>query len=159
MKRFRMTGLGLLMAGALLTGCSASDVPANHTISSTRPFGSAAHLLRLANYEQRSKTDIVTDLDASPGDKRRHLTPNDQVAKVTALWHAISGGAVGRQVTWSNLDTGSHGYAEIMREVQIPDSDRVCREYREAFVVAGQSETEMGQVCQLRDGGWWKIEG
>jgi surface antigen len=159
MKRFLMSGLGLLAAGALLTGCSASGVPANQTISSTRSFGSTTHLLRLANYEQSSKTDIVTDPDASPGDKRSHLTPNDQVAKVTALWHAISAGAIGRQVAWSNRDTGSHGYAEIMREVQIPDSDRVCREYHEAFVVAGQSASEMGQVCQLRDGGWWKIEG
>jgi surface antigen len=157
MKRFCMSGLGLLVAGAVLTGCSGA--PANQAIASTRPFASATHLLRLASYEQGSETDIVTDLDASPGDKRSHLTPNDQVAKVTALWHAISAGAIGRQVAWSNRDTGSHGYAEIMREVQIPDSDRVCREYHEAFVVAGQSESEMGQVCQLRDGGWWKIEG
>jgi surface antigen len=158
MNRLRMSGLGLLVSAALLSACSMQDAPANQSISSTRPFASP-HLLRLANYEQGSKTDIVTDLEAGAGDRGRHLTPNDQVAKVTALWHAISGGAVGRQVTWSNLDTGSHGYAEIMREVQIPESDRVCREYREAFVVSGRSETEMGQACQLRDGSWWKIEG
>jgi surface antigen len=160
MNRLRMSGLGLLVSAALLlSACSAQDAPSSQSISSTRPFASTTHLLRLANYEQGSKTDIVTDLEAGAGDRRHHLTPNDQVAKVTALWHAISGGAVGRQITWSNLDTGSHGYAEIMREVQIPDSDRVCREYREAFVIAGRSESEMGQACQLRDGSWWKIEG
>jgi surface antigen len=158
MKRRGMSGLGLLMATAVLAGCSAPDAPANQSISSTRPFASM-RMLRLASYEQGNKSDGATDLDVAPADNRRHLTPNDQVAKVTALWHAISSGTVGRQVTWSNRDTGSHGYAEIMREVQIPDSDRVCREYREAFVIAGQSETEMGQACQLRDGSWWKIEG
>ena len=60
---------------------------------------------------------------------------------------------------WSNADTGSHGFAEVMREVPIPDSDRVCREYREAFVIGGRSENDVGQACQLRDGSWWKIQG
>ena len=32
-------------------------------------------------------------------------------------------------------------------------------EYREAFVVGGRSDRDVGQVCQLRDGSWWKIEG
>jgi surface antigen len=159
MKRLRMTGLGLLAAGPLLMGCSAPNSPANETISSTRSFASTRHLLRLARYEDGSKADVVTDLEAGRAEARRRLTPSDHVAKVTALWHAISSGAVGRQFTWSNSDTGSHGYAEIMREVKIPDSDRVCREYREAFVIAGRSESEMGQACQLRDGSWWKIEG
>ena len=159
MKRSRLSGLGLLAAAALVGACTAPNAPANETISSTRSFGSMKDLLRLAHYEEGSKADIVTELEAGGADTRRHLTATDQVAKVTALWHAISDGAVGRQVTWSNRDTGSHGYAEIMREVKIPESDRVCREYREAFVVAGRSETEMGQVCQLRDGSWWRIEG
>jgi surface antigen len=159
MKRLRMSGLGLFAAMALLPACSAQDVqPESRAFSATRPYASTP-LLRFASYEQGNKTDIVADLEAGANDRRRHLTPNDQVAKVTALWHAISGGAVGRQVAWSNSDTGSHGYAEIMREVQLPDSDRVCREYREAFVIAGRSETEMGQACQLRDGSWWRIEG
>ena len=159
MKRLHLCGLGLFLAATLLAACAAQEpLATSREAPSTRPFG-VKPLLRLANYEQDSKADIVTHFDVDQADTRRHLTPNDQVAKVTALWHAISDGAVGRQVAWSNNDTGSHGYAEIMREVQIPESDRVCREYREAFVVAGRSETEVGQACQLRDGSWWKIEG
>jgi surface antigen len=159
MKQLRLSGLGLLAAAALLMGCNALNAPPNETISSTRPFASTTHLLRLANYEQHGKADIVTDLGSGTADTGHHLAPDDQVAKVTALWHAISDGTVGRQVTWTNRDTGSHGYAEIMREGKIPESDRVCREYREAFVIGGRSEKEMGQACQLRDGSWWKIEG
>lgn len=148
------------MLAALLAGCGAPDLSTREAVSSTRPFASTP-LLRLANYEQGNKADIVTSLEAGmpAADMRHHLTPDDQVAKVTALWHAISDGAVGRQVTWSNRDTGSHGYAEIMREVKLPESDRVCREYRESYVIGDRSETEMGQACQLRDGSWWKIEG
>jgi len=153
MKRLRMLGLALL--AAFLPACSAptiSDVPATRSLAS-RP------LLRLASFEDGSKADIVTHFAGDPADTQHRLTPDDQVAKVTALWHAINDGAVGRQVVWSNVGTGSHGYAEVMREVPIPESDRVCREYREAFVVAGRSETELGQACQLRDGSWWKIQG
>jgi surface antigen len=157
MKRLRL--YGLVIATALLAACAARDPMAtSQELPSTRPFASKP-LLRLANYEQNSKTDIVSHVDVEPADTQRHLSPKDEVAKITALWHAISDGAVGRQVAWSNLDTGSHGFAEVMREVPIPESDRVCREYREAFVVAGRNARDVGQVCQLRDGSWWKIQG
>jgi surface antigen len=100
--------------------------------------------------------------DSEPAAPRRGgngLSADDQVAKVSALWRAVRAGAVGQPVAWANAGTGSHGFAEVMREVPIPDSDRVCREYREAFVIAGRSDSDVGQACQLRDGSWWKIEG
>jgi surface antigen len=156
MKRLRVSGLVLLAAATLLAACAnvtRSDAPAAMRSFASRP------LLRLASYENGSKADIVAHVDIDPADTGRHLSLDDRVAKVTALWHAINDGKVGRQVAWSNAGTGSHGYAEIMREVPIPESDRVCREYREAFVVAGRGETDVGQACQLRDGGWWKIQG
>ena len=68
MKRLRMSGLGLLVSAALLPACSMQDAPANQSISSTRPFASP-HLLRLANYEQGSKTDIARQIgNAVPPD-------------------------------------------------------------------------------------------
>ncbi len=156
MQRLLLPRLGLLIAAALLPAC-APQRPSDSVVT-TRPFA-AKPLLRLASYEPGSKVAIVTQLEAEPADARRGLSPNDQVAKVTALWHAVKVGAVGRPVEWSNVDTGSHGFAEIMRDVPIPDSDRLCREYREAFVIGGRSESDVGQACQLRDGSWWKIQG
>ena len=156
MHRLHLPGLGLLIAVALLPACAPQR--ASDSVATTRPFA-AKPLLRLANYEPGGKVDIVMQPEAEPADPRRGLTANDQVAKVTALWHAVRVGAIGRPVPWSNADTGSHGFAEIMRDVPIPESDRVCREYREAFVIGGRSESDVGQVCQLRDGSWWKIQG
>lgn len=156
MQRLRLPRLGFLIAAALLTACAPPR--ASDTAGTTRPFA-AKPLLRLASYEPNSKIDIVTQGEAEPAGARRGINANDQVAKVAALWHAVKTGAVGHPVEWSNGDTGSHGFAEIMREVQIPDSDRVCREYREAFVIGGRSDSDVGQVCQLRDGSWWKIQG
>ena len=156
MRRFLPGHLGLLTAVALLTACAGPHPSSD--LATTRPF-MAKPLLRLASYEPGSKIDIVMQPEIEPTDARRGISANDQVAKVTALWHAVRGGAVGHPVSWSNADTGSHGFAEIMREVPIPDSDRVCREYREAFVIGGRSENDVGQACQLRDGSWWKIQG
>jgi surface antigen len=157
MQRFPLPRLGLAVAtAALLAACTAQR--ASDTAATTRPFA-AKPLLRLASYAPDSKVDIITQFDAAPADARRGLSANDQVAKVTALWHAVKIGSVGTPVAWSNADTGSHGFAEIMREVSIPDSDRVCREYREAFVIGGRSDSDVGQACQLRDGSWWKIQG
>jgi surface antigen len=156
MQRFRLARLGLLITAALLPACAGQH--ARNDVATTRPFA-AKPLLRLASYEPGSKIDIVMQPEIEPADPRRGLNANDQVAKVAALWHAVRGGAVGHPVAWSNADTGSHGFAEVMREVPIPDSDRVCREYREAFVIGGRSENDVGQACQLRDGSWWKIQG
>jgi hypothetical protein len=156
MQRLHLPRLGLLIAAAFLPACAPQHV--SDVVATTRPFV-AKPLLRLASYEPGSKVDIVTQFEVEPADPRRGLTANDQVAKVAALWHAVKASAVGHPVEWSNADTGSHGFAEIMRDVPIPESDRVCREYREAFVVGGRSDRDVGQVCQLRDGSWWKIEG
>ena len=155
MQRLLPGRLGVLMAAALLTACAA---PHPSSEATTRPF-MAKPLLRLASYEPDSKVDIVMQPEAEPADARRGLSADDQIAKVSALWHAVRGAAVGQPVPWSNADTGSHGFAEVMREVAIPESDRVCREYREAFVIGGRSENDVGQACQLRDGSWWKIQG
>ena len=155
MQRFLPGPLGLLTAAALLTACAG---PPSSDLATTRPF-MAKPLLRLASYESDSKIDIVMQPEAEPAAPRRGLSADDQVAKVSALWHAVRASAVGDPVTWANADTGSHGFAEVTREVPIPNSDRVCREYREAFVIGGRSENEVGQACQLRDGSWWKIEG
>lgn len=156
MQRFLPGPLGLLTAAALLTACAAPQPSSD--LATTRPF-MANPLLRLASYEPGGKIDIVMQPEAEPADARRGLSADDQVAKVSALWHAVRTSAVGDPVTWSNADTGSHGFAEVTREVPIPDSDRMCREYREAFVIGGRSENEVGQACQLRDGSWWKIQG
>ena len=156
MQRFLPGHLGLLTAAALLTACAGPHPSSD--VATTRPF-MAKHLLRLASYEPSSRLDIVMEPEVEPADPRRGLSADDQVAKVSALWHAVKAGAVGLPVTWSNADTGSHGFAEVTREVSIPDSDRVCREYREAFVIGGRSEKDVGQACQLRDGSWWKIQG
>jgi surface antigen len=156
MQRFLSGSLGLLTAASLLTACAGPH--ASSDLATTRPF-MARPLLRLASYEPNSKIDIVMQPAAEPADPRRGLSADDQVAKVAALWHAVRVSAVGDPVAWSNADTGSHGFAEVTREVPIPDSDRVCREYREAFVIGGRSENDVGQACQLRDGSWWKIQG
>jgi len=156
MQRFLPGHLGLLTAAALLTACAGPHPSSD--LATTRPFAGKP-LLRLASYEPNSKIDIVMEPEAEPADARRGLSADDQVAKVSALWHAVRASAVGHPVAWSNADTGSHGFAEVMREVPIPDSDRVCREYREAFVIGGRSENDVGQACQLRDGSWWKIQG
>jgi outer membrane surface antigen len=156
MQRFPLPRLSLLIVAMFLPACAAPRT--SDDVATTRPFA-AKPLLRLASYEPSSKIDIIMQPEAEPADARRGLTVNDQVAKVTALWHAVKAGAVGHPVQWSNADTGSHGFAEIMRDVPIPESDRVCREYREAFVIGGRSENDAGQVCQLRDGSWWKIQG
>ncbi|HKW52341.1 MAG TPA: RT0821/Lpp0805 family surface protein [Stellaceae bacterium] len=156
MQRLLPARLGLLIAAALLPACAGPH--ASNDMATTRPFA-AKPLLRLASYEPGSKIDIVMQAEAEPTNPRRGLSADDQVAKVSALWHAVRTGAVGHPVPWSNADTGSHGFAEVMREVPIPDSDRVCREYREAFVIGGRSENDVGQACQLRDGSWWKIQG
>lgn len=144
------------MAAALLTAC-AGPRPSSG-LATTRPFA-AKPWIRLASYEPNGTVDIVMQPEAEPADARRGLSADDQVAKVSALWHAVKAGAVGHPVTWSNADTGSHGFAEVMRDVPIPDSDRVCREYREGFVIGGRSDNDVGQACQLRDGSWWKIQG
>jgi surface antigen len=156
MQRFLLARLGLLITAALLPACAAPR--ASNDEATTQSFATK-HLLRLASYEPGSKIDVVMQPEVEAPDPRRGLSANDQVAKVSALWHAVRTGAVGHPVSWSNADTGSHGFAEIMREVPIPDSDRVCREYREAFVIGGRSENDVGQACQLRDGSWWKIQG
>jgi surface antigen len=156
MQRFLPVRLGLLIAAALLPACTGPH--ASNDLATTRPFA-AKPLLRLASYKPDSKIDIVMQPEAGPAEPRRGLSADDQVAKVSALWHAVRSGAVGHPVPWANADTGSHGFAEVTREVPIPESDRVCREYREAFVVVGRSENDIGQACQLRDGSWWKIQG
>jgi surface antigen len=156
MQRLPPACLGLLIAAALLPACASQHT--SNQAATTRPFA-AKPLLRLASYEPGSKIDIVMQPEPEPADMRRGLSANDQVAKVSALWHAVRAGIVGNPVPWSNADTGSHGFAEVVREVPIPESDRVCREYREAFVIGGHSESDVGQACQLRDGSWWKIQG
>jgi len=156
MQRLLSGPLGLLTTAALLTACAGPQPSSD--LATTRPF-MAKPLLRLASYQPSSKIDIVMQPEPEPADARRGLSADDQVAKVSALWHAVRASAVGHPVSWSNADTGSHGFAEVTREVPIPDSDRMCREYREAFVISGRSENDVGQACQLRDGSWWKIQG
>ena len=66
---------------------------------------------------------------------------------------------VGGEVTWTNPRSGDHGQALILREAAIPESDRVCREYRRDDVVGGLAHRTLGQVCQQRDGSWAIISG
>lgn len=153
-----MCGLVLLAAACLLPGCTAAQKPLGEGQDSFASPFTAKPLLRLASLE-RGKVDIVVSLDEPRRSNRPILTPNDQLAKTRALWHAVKGAAIGEAVEWSNGETGSHGVVEIMRDVRIPESDRICREYHEAFVVEGRKQSDAGQFCQLRNGSWSKIEG
>ncbi len=158
MTRLHKCGLALL-AASLSIGCSGDRLGATLGPETAAVPLAPKQLVRLAAYERGGKIDIVTNLDAEQGAARPRLRPQDETAKAAALWSAVSGTAVGRPVEWSNAETGSHGYVEITREVAIPESDRMCREYRETFVAEGRSEADVGQACQLRDGSWWKIQG
>ncbi len=84
---------------------------------------------------------------------------DDTVAKTMALWRAVRGRMMTEPVEWANQSTGGHGSAQIIREVAIPDSDRVCREFRQSGVIGGRRYQNYGQVCQQKDGDWSLIQG
>jgi surface antigen len=89
----------------------------------------------------------------------RVVADDTQVAQMVALWRAVTRSMVGQEIAWSNKSNGDHGNALIVREADIPDSDRVCREYREDGMLSGQVYRSAGQVCQQRDGTWAIISG
>jgi surface antigen len=89
----------------------------------------------------------------------RVLASDTQVAQTIALWRAISRGAVGQEIEWSSSVTADHGTAQVLRDVPLPESDRMCREYRQDSVIGNRSHRTLGQVCQQRDGSWVAISG
>lgn len=84
----------------------------------------------------------------------RVVASDTKVAQTIALWRAISRSAVGQQIEWSNSVTSDHGTALVVREVLLPESDRMCREYRQDSVINGRAHRTIGQVCQQHDGNW-----
>jgi surface antigen len=89
----------------------------------------------------------------------RVIAGDTQVAQTLALWRAVSRGAVGQEIEWASSASADHGTAIVLRDVPLPKSDRICREYRQDSVIDGRARRSLGQVCQQRDGGWVVLGG
>jgi|SRR6185437_3619265 surface antigen len=141
--------LSAVAATALLASCLAAC--AGPSASGSReglavaPATNGVHLAATGAAPQHSGLRVVDEDSA--------------VAQTLALWRAVTRAPIGAEVTWSNPRSGDHGQALILREAAIPDSDRVCREYRRDDVVGGTAHRTVGQVCQQRDGSWAVISG
>ena len=60
---------------------------------------------------------------------------------------------VGKQITWSNPDTGNHGTVVPTREGN-DSSGNLCREYQTTVTVGGKTEQAYGTACRQADGSW-----
>ena len=140
--------LSAAVAAALLASCLAACAGPGATADGEGRSGAPGTEFRLA---------------ASGGEPRhaglRVVDEDSAVAQTLALWRAVTRAPIGAEVTWTNPRSGDHGQALILREAAIPESDRVCREFRRDDVVGGFAHRTVGQVCQQRDGSWAVISG
>lgn len=60
---------------------------------------------------------------------------------------------VGQTVRWNNPESGHSGYVTPRRD-GTSSLGRYCREYEQAIVVDGRTETAIGTACQNEDGTW-----
>jgi surface antigen len=155
MSRIRMPRLVIGVAVVwCLAACAAQ--PGAETPGPTRV---AANVIAAETHRSAAAGPATPDLAAPTRDAAQVVASNSQVAQMIALWRAVTRGAVGQEVEWSSNVTADHGTTRILREVPIPESDRVCREYRQDAVAGGHAYRSLGQVCQQRDGTWAMISG
>ncbi len=145
MKQARTFSPAWLAVALVLSGCISDQ----QVLPTTSPH-------RLAAISPTAAGRKVA-FDRDPRDAGIVVASSDQGAKATAWFQAVRAGAIGRPVEWSNERTGNHGSIEILREVRIPESDRVCREYRETSMIDGLAAADVGQACQQHDGTWWNV--
>lgn len=114
-------------------------------------------MIKVASNDTASGATTIALLDVRPA---KSLSGTDNsVAKATALWRAIRERATTEPVEWTNRATADHGAAVIVREVPIPGTDRVCREFRQSGVIDGHPYRSVGQACERQSGDWSLIQG
>ena len=149
--------VSLAVAAAVISCLAACAAPSAERAS----LGAPAGLVKIASNDPMSGAIADASHDPVQEALRSPALSNsdDTVARTMALWHAIRARATTQPVEWANRSTGAHGSAQIIREVAIPDSDRVCREFRQSGVIDGRRYRNYGQVCQEKSGDWSLIQG
>lgn len=61
---------------------------------------------------------------------------------------------IGRQVYWSNPDSGHHGSVTPLREGWHRGNGARCRDFRQTVTVDSQTREFVGSACQAADGSW-----
>lgn len=61
---------------------------------------------------------------------------------------------IGRQVYWSNPDTGHYGSVTPLREGLHQGTGARCRDFRQSVTVNGETREFVGAACQAADGSW-----
>jgi surface antigen len=60
---------------------------------------------------------------------------------------------IGRQISWSNPDSGNSGTVTPTREGR-DSAGNQCREYQTTVTVGGKQEQAYGTACRQQDGSW-----
>lgn len=149
--------VSIAVAAVVVTCLAACAGPSAERAASSASAG----LVKVASNDPMS--GAIADASHGPVQEALQSTAfngtDDTVAKTMALWRAIRARATTQPVEWANRSTGAHGSAQIIREVAIPDSYRVCREFRQSGVIDGRHYRDYGQVCQEKSGDWSLIQG
>jgi surface antigen len=68
------------------------------------------------------------------------------------MQRALETGQTGRDVSWSNPDTGNHYHVRPTRTYYV--HEQPCREYTTRAEIGGKSEQIYGKACRQADGSW-----
>ena len=80
----------------------------------------------------------------------RNLDDNDRERAYYAAQRSFESG---REVSWSNPDSGHRGRFRPRRSYR-DDDQRMCRDFEHTIWVDGEPELIEGTACEMRDGSW-----
>ena len=86
------------------------------------------------------------------GAAARFLQAEDRAIMEKITQKALTTGAAGKAVNWSNPKTGASG--SITPQPQFPMNGKSCREFQQAFTASGKRSTGYGTACVAPDGTW-----
>ncbi|MGE0668866.1 MAG: RT0821/Lpp0805 family surface protein [Sphingomonadales bacterium] len=86
------------------------------------------------------------------GAAARLLQAEDQDAMERATQKALSTGAAGKPVAWSNSATGASG--TITPQPKFTMAGKNCREFQQVVTAGGKRSTGYGTACLAPDGTW-----
>ncbi len=86
------------------------------------------------------------------GAAARLLQPEDIQIMERATQQALTTGAAGKAVAWSNPRTGAGG--SITPQPAFPMGGKNCREFQQVITAGGKKSTGYGTACIAPDGVW-----
>lgn len=90
----------------------------------------------------------------------RRLDEHSRIAADNAEQQALDNGQVGRAIEWENSDNAggpASGQVIVNRSGRDPNNGQTCREFTHVVMIAGDTETVVGQACLGDDGRWTKV--